>query len=128
MPDDPQYETITRPSETEYTHSRLTHPFQFAKVKLRLEPLSEDVALEFVNGIENSAIPAAWIDGIKRGIQEAAPMGVLNGGPVVGCRVVLLGTAHHEVDSSAQAFCEAAREAFWRGMRAAGPKFVRPPP
>src|SRR5437667_12288060 len=117
------YETITRAVEVDFTHKkRIGNGGEFAKVRLRLEPLPSGSGLQFINEVTDDVIPAEWIGGIQEGIQEASRTGILAGYPVVDLRVTLLTGAYHDMDSNWRTFNLAAQRAFWDGMRKAGPK------
>ncbi len=57
---------------------------------------------------------------------DAAHSGILGGYPVIDWKVTLLGAQRHEVDSSALAFENAARQAFYEAMAAAEPVLLQP--
>ena len=121
-------ETITSPAEVTYVHKRIdstdgivTHA-EFAVVSLRLEPLSNDRGLEFVNA--SKYLLAEHISGAEAGVRAAAEKGVINGGNVVGIRAVLLDGIYHDVDSNSATFMLAAREAFWEAMHKGSPKLI----
>jgi elongation factor G len=112
-------ETIRATSNEEYTHKKQTGGSgQYAKVKLRAEPLPEESELdfEFVNEIKGGAIPKEFIAAVEKGCREAFETGPLAGYPLTKVRVAVWDGGYHEVDSSEMAFkiCAAvcAREAF----------------
>ena len=117
-----KYETITRTVEVDFSHKKLIGAAgEFARVKLRLEPLPTGSGLQFVNEAPAGLIPSEWIGGVEEGIREACRTGVVSGHPVTDLRVTLVAGAYHEVDSNWRTFSLAARGALWDGMRKAGP-------
>jgi elongation factor G len=118
-------ETITRTVEVDFAHKKLIGSAgEFAKVRLRLEPLPSGTGLQFMNDSTEDVIPAEWTGGIEEGIQHASRTGVLVGYPVVDLRVTLVGGAYHEMDSTWHSFSLAAQGAFWDGMRKAEPRIL----
>ena len=114
-------ETIRAIANEEYTHKKQTGGSgQYAKVKLRVEPIREDEDLdfEFVNEIRGGTIPKEFIPAVEKGSREAFETGPLAGYPLTKVRVVVWDGDYHDVDSSEMAFkiCSAycAREAFRR--------------
>jgi elongation factor G len=125
MPDTPYRETISRTAEADYSHMRQTGGSgEYARIKLRLQPLDRGTGFEYANEVIGNAIPKRFFESVERGVFEAAKVGILNGGPVVDCRVTFFDGAYHDVDSSDHAFFIAAQEAFGRAMRSAGPKLL----
>jgi elongation factor G len=120
-------EAITRRAEVDYTHKRLTGSAgEFARVRLVVEPNPLGDACMFRNHLDADALPAAYVAGTERGVQEAQAAGVLAGLPVVRLRVFLVDAAWHDVDSSALAFELAARTALRDAMLKAGPVVLEP--
>ena len=118
-------ETISHTAEAEFTHKKiLGGGGEFAKVVIRLEPLERGAGIEFVNLLPFGAIRDADVEGVEEGIRSAARTGVLYGYPVVDFRATLLDGAYHRADSNPHTFSLAAREAFWKAMRNAGPKVL----
>jgi elongation factor G len=125
------FETITRTVEVSSVHKKIIEggsaPLrgEFAKVTIRLEPLSRGTGIQFVNGAPPGSVPEEMIGGVEEGIREAAKSGVLEGHPVVDFKATLLNGAYHEVDSNWHTFSLAAQSAFWDGQRKAGPRLLR---
>jgi elongation factor G len=119
-------ETITRTVEVDFTHKKqIGDGGEFARVRLRLEPLPSGAGLQFANELpDNNLIRAEWISGIQEGIQQASKTGVVAGHPVVDLRVTLLSGTYHDSDSNWRTFSLAAQGAFWDGMRKAGAKIL----
>jgi len=113
-------ERLAAPVEVDFTHKRQTgFEGQFARVKLRFEPLEEDAGFVFESRISGGAVPAEFIPAVEHGLQMARQNGVLAGYPVSDFRAVLVDGAYHDRDSSPLAFEIAARGAF-RELKRAG--------
>ncbi len=120
-------ETITRTAEVDYTHKKQTGGAgQFARVKLRFEPLPPGSGFVFENAVVGGAVPKEFVPGVEKGLRASAETGVLAGFPVIDLKVTLVDGAYHEVDSSVLAFEIAARAAFKEGVMKAAPKLLEP--
>ena len=120
-------ETITRVLETSYTHKKQTGGAgQFARIKVRFEPLPTGAGREFESKVTGGSVPKEFIPGVEKGIMGAADGGVIAGFPVIDFRATLLDGASHDVDSSVMAFEIAARAIFRDGMARAGPRLMEP--
>jgi elongation factor G len=120
-------ETITRTAEVDYTHKKQTGGAgQFARVKLRFEPLPPGSGFAFGNEVVGGTVPKEYVPGVEKGLKASTETGVLAGFPVIDLKVVLFDGAYHDVDSSALAFEIAARAAFKDGVMKAGPKLLEP--
>jgi elongation factor G len=127
MSKSPYRETISRMAVADYSHKKILGDSgrgEYARVKLRLEPLNQGDGLMFTSEIASDVLLPQWIQSVKKGVLDAAKTGVLNGGQVVGCRVTLFDGVRHDIDSSDTAFYQAAQEAFWQALRKAGPKLL----
>ncbi len=120
-------ETITRLLETAYTHKKQTGGAgQFARIKVRFEPLPIGAGREFESKVVGGSVPREFIPGVEKGIMGAAEAGVIAGFPVIDFKATLLDGASHDVDSSVMAFEIAARAIFREGMVRAGPRLMEP--
>jgi len=120
-------ETITRAAEVDYTHKKQTGGSgQYARVKLRFEPLAPGSGFEFENEVVGGSVPKEYVPGVEKGLRGSLENGVLAGFPVIDFKAQLIDGAYHEVDSSALAFEIAARAAFKEGMMKAAPKLLEP--
>ena len=120
-------ETITKVAEHDYTHKKQSGGSgQFARVKLRFEPLAAGGGYEFDNEVVGGSVPKEYVPGVEKGLDSARNSGILAGFPVIDFKVALIDGAYHEVDSSALAFEIAARAAFKEGIAKAGPKLLEP--
>jgi len=122
-------ETITKKVEIDYTHKKQSGGSgQFAKVKIRFEPLPDDSKDNFVfeSEVVGGRVPKEFIPGVEKGLKSAKETGFLAGFPVVRLKTALLDGAYHDVDSSVLAFEIAARSAFREAMEKAGPIILEP--
>ena len=120
-------ETITRPSEVDYTHKKQSGGSgQFARVKIRFEPMPAGSGFEFENDVVGGSVPKEYIPGVEKGLKGSLENGVLAGFPVIDLKATLYDGAYHDVDSSALAFEIAARAAFKEGIQKAAPKLLEP--
>ncbi len=120
-------ETITKPCDIEYTHKKQSGGAgQFAKVKIKFEPMEGYTGFEFNNTVVGGNVPKEYIPGVEKGLRSAMDAGVLAGYPVTGVKCTLYDGAYHEVDSNVMCFEIAARAAFREGMRQADAKLLEP--
>ena len=120
-------ETITKPCDIEYTHKKQSGGAgQFAKVKIKFEPMEGYTGFEFNNTVVGGNVPKEYIPGVEKGLRSAMDSGVLAGYPVTGVKCTLYDGAYHEVDSNVMCFEIAARAAFREGMRQADAKLLEP--
>ncbi len=120
-------ETISKSVEVDYTHRKQTGGSgQFARVKIRFEPLASGSGFQFESKVTGGNVPKEFIPGVKKGLQGAIQSGVISGYPVTDFKAVLFDGAAHDVDSSVLAFEIAARAAFRDGMAKAAPKLLEP--
>jgi len=99
---------------------------QFARVRLRLEPVAGSAAatVAFLAGDEQ--IPREFRQAVQEGIESAASAGVLAGYPVVGVRVLVVGGGCDASSSSDGAFSAAGARAFRLGAERAGIHLLEP--
>ncbi len=120
-------ETITTEADVDYTHKKQSGGSgQFARVKVKFEPMEGFDGFEFVNTVVGGNVPKEYIPGVEKGIKSAMEVGILAGYPVSGIKATLYDGAYHDVDSSVLAFEIAARAAFREGMGKAAPKLLEP--
>ena len=120
-------ETITRPSDVDYTHKKQSGGAgQFARVKMTISPGESGTGFIFENKIVGGAIPKEYIPGVEKGIASVLDNGVLAGFPLLDIKVVLHDGAFHDVDSSVMAFEIAGRAAFREAAQSAAPKLLEP--
>ena len=120
-------ETITKPSDVDYTHKKQSGGAgQFARVKIRFEPGESGSGYEFINQIKGGNIPTEFIPGVKKGLIAQQQAGVMTGFPCIDFKATLYDGAFHDVDSNVLAFEIAARAAFREGISKANPVLLEP--
>ena len=120
-------ETISRETDVDYTHKKQTGGSgQFARIKMRLEPLEPGEGRKFESAVVGGNIPKEYIPGIEKGVMSVADGGVLAGFPMIDFKVTVTDGAYHEVDSSVMAFEIAGRAAFREAVMQAKPKLLEP--
>ena len=120
-------ETISQVCEIDYTHKKQSGGSgQFARVKLRFEPMETGFGYAFENTVVGGNVPKEYIPGVEKGLKSALETGVMAGFPCTDLKITLFDGAYHDVDSSTMAFEIAARAAFKEGMQKAKPKLLEP--
>ena len=120
-------ETIRQSAEADYTHKKQTGGSgQYARVKLRVEPLPPGSEFEFVNEIFGGSIPKEFIPAVEKGVVEALEHGILAGYPMSDVKVSVFDGAYHEVDSSEMAFKICSSICFKEAARKARPVLLEP--
>ncbi len=118
-------ETIGQRVEFNYTHKKQTGGSgQYGRVAGYAEPFDGD--FEFADEIKGGAIPREFIPSCEKGFKSMIAKSPRLGVPVVGLRVALNDGQSHAVDSSDNAFQEAARGAFREFFTRAKPKILEP--
>src|SRR6266567_1279980 len=65
-------ETITRIAEIDYTHKKQTGGAgQFARVKIRFEPLPPGSGFVFENSVIGGAVPKEYVPGVEKGLRAS---------------------------------------------------------
>ena len=127
VPKVPYRETITKPSDGEYTHKKQTGGHgQYGRVVLKIRPLERGEKYSFENIIKGGSISRGYIPGVEKGIQEAMESGNLAGYPVVDLAATITDGKEHPVDSSEMAFRLAAKGALLQAMETAGSVLLEP--
>jgi len=120
-------ETITKTIEHDYTHKKQTGGSgQFAKVKIRFEPLAPGSGFVFENEVVGGTVPKEYIPGVEKGLKLAKESGVIAGFPMIDFKASLIDGQYHDVDSNVMTFDIAARACFREGIPKAGPKLLEP--
>lgn len=105
-------ESISQKSSFDYTHKKQTGGAgQYGRVCGLIEPFHQG-DFEFVDDIKGGVIPNEYIPSCEKGFVQALQKGPLVGFPIVGVRVTLNDGNYHPVDSSDNAFQQAAFGAF----------------
>ena len=120
-------ETITKKCNVDYTHKKQSGGAgQFARLKIKFEPLEQGSGYEFVNQIKGGVIPTEYIPGVEKGLKAQQQTGIVAGFPTIDFRATLYDGNHHDVDSSVLAFEIASRAAFREGIAKAEPALLEP--
>jgi elongation factor G len=126
LPRIPYKETIRKASTSHgrYKHQSGGHG-AFGDVYLEIKPRARGEGFEFHETIVGGVVPKQYIPGVEMGVREYLVQGPL-GFPVVDVDVTLTNGSYHSVDSSEQAFKQAARIAMTDGMRNCQPTLLEP--
>ena len=126
LPQVPYKETIRKntSSHGRYKHQSGGHG-QFGDVYLDIQPLPRGTGFNFSESIVGGVVPKQYIPGVETGVREYLEHGPL-GFPVVDVAVTLTNGSYHAVDSSEQAFKQAARVAMQEGMSKCEPVLLEP--
>ncbi|MGK7908296.1 MAG: elongation factor G [Synechococcus sp.] len=120
-------ETIRKPRQS--AHGRYKRQSgghgQFGDVYLDIQPLPRGQGNAFAQTIVGGVVPKQYIPGVETGVNEYLQHGPL-GFPVVDVAVTLKDGSYHSVDSSEQAFKQAARLALQEGMPQCEPLLLEP--
>lgn len=127
VPQIPYKETIRRPANN--VHGRYKRQTgghgQFGDVYIDIQPLPRGEGFNFTEKIVGGVVPKQYIPGVEMGVREFLHHGPL-GFPVVDVAVTLTNGSYHTVDSSEQAFKQAARIAMQEGMNKCEPSLLEP--
>ncbi len=126
LPRIPYKETIRKNTSAHgrYKHQSGGHG-QFGDVYLEIQPLTRGEGFYFHQSIIGGVVPKQYIPGVEIGVRESLAQGPL-GFPVVDVGVTLTNGSYHSVDSSEQAFKQAARVAMQTGMVNCSPVLLEP--
>ncbi len=120
-------ETLTKPTDVDYTHKKQTGGSgQFARVKMTVAPAEAGEGFVFENTVVGGNIPKEYIPGVEKGVQSVLESGIIAGFPILDVKVTLTDGAYHDVDSSVMAFEIAGRAAFREAAQKAAPKLLEP--
>ena len=127
LPQVPYKETIRKTVAS--VHGRYKHQSgghgQFGDVFLEIKPLPRGTGFNFNETIVGGVVPKQYISGVEMGVREFLTHGPL-GFPIVDLAVTLTNGSYHNVDSSEQAFKQAARLAMQTGIAQAEPTLLEP--
>jgi elongation factor G len=125
MPQVAYREAITQRADFNYTHKKQTGGSgQYGRVAGFIEPIDTDY--EFVNSIKGGVIPSEFIPSCDKGFKKAKERGTLIGFPIVNIRCAINDGQTHPVDSSDNAFQQAALFAFREAYEKAKPCILEP--
>ena len=152
----PYRETITKVNHADYRHKKQSGGAgQFGEVHLIVEPYTEgmpdpvvykfggqvfkmniksreEIDLEwggklvFLNSVVGGAIDMRFMPAILKGVMERMEQGPLTGSYARDVRVIVYDGKMHPVDSNELSFMLAARNAFSKAFKDAGPKVLEP--
>ncbi len=126
LPQVPYKETIR---EGHKVHGRYKHQTgghgAFGDVYLDIKPKARGEGFDFHQTIVGGVVPKQYIPGVEMGVREYLDHGPL-GFPVVDVDITLTDGSYHSVDSSEQAFKQAARIAMSDGMPLCHPVLLEP--
>jgi len=127
LPRVPYKETIRKAGKE--IHGRYKHQTgghgQFGDVYLDIQPLGRGEGFSFDQKIVGGVVPRQYIPSVETGVREYLHQGPL-GFPVVDVSVTLTNGSYHAVDSSDQAFKQAARIAMQEGLPKCEPVLLEP--
>lgn len=126
LPQVPYKETIRQSTKIHgrYKHQTGGHG-AFGDVYLEIKPVERGSGFAFHETIVGGVVPKQYIPGVETGVREFLAQGPL-GFPVVDIQVTLTDGSYHNVDSSEQAFKQAARIAMTEGMPKCEPILLEP--
>lgn len=127
MPQVAYKETIRKPTTS--VHGRYKHQSgghgQFGDIYIDIQPLNRGEGFHFNDTIVGGVVPKQYIPSVEHGVREFLSHGPL-GFPVVDVAVTLTHGSYHSVDSSDQAFKQAARIAMQTGLPKCAPALLEP--
>jgi elongation factor G len=119
-------ETIRRGAKQHGRHKRQTGGHgQFGDVHIDIKPLPRGSGIEFEERVVGGSVPRQYIPGVEAGVRDYMKQGPM-GFPVVDVSVTLTDGSYHSVDSSEQAFRQAARIALSEAMPKCEPVLLEP--
>lgn len=120
-------ETICKMAEAEGKYIRqIGGTGNYAHCRLRVEPNEPGTSCEFINNVEDGALPGDYIKAIAQGVHDAMKLGILAGDPMVDLKVTLFNGSYHAVDSNEMAFELAGSMAFKEAAKKAYPVLLEP--
>jgi elongation factor G len=120
-------EAITKKAEAGGSFVRQTGgQSQFARVRIRVEPLEGPEHFEFVDATAVASIRPEFVSAVERGIRDSLQVGVLAGYEILNVRATLVEATEHEEESTELAFENAARVGFEEAVLKAGPVILEP--
>ncbi len=123
----PYKETIRKSANK--IHGRYKHQSgghgAFGDVYIDIKPLTRGEGFQFHQTIVGGVVPKQYIPGVEMGVREYLQKGPL-GFPLVDLDVTLIDGSYHSVDSSEQAFKQAARLAMTEGIPSCDPILLEP--
>jgi len=100
---------------------------KFAEIEVYIGPAEDHIkGLQFISEVRGGNIPREFIPSVEKGFANAMFNGPLAGFPVDSLKVRLVDGSFHSVDSDQLSFEIAARQAFKKASRDAGPIMMEP--
>jgi len=119
-------ETVSQSTTFDYTHKKQTGGAgQYGRVCGILEP-NHEADYEFVDEIKGGVIPIEYIPSCDKGFKACMSKGSLIGFPINGVKITINDGNYHPVDSSDNAFQQAAIGAFREAYQKAKPVILEP--
>jgi elongation factor G len=126
LPEVPYKETIRKTTSVHGRFKRQTGGHgQFGDVHVDIRPQPRGAGFTFEDKIHGGHVPKQYIPAVESGIKDYMVRGPL-GFPVVDFAVILTDGSYHAVDSSEQAFKQAARIAMTEGLPQCNPVLLEP--
>ena len=125
-PQVPYQETIRKSTSQHARFKRQTGGHgQFGDVHIDIKPLPRGSGFAFDSTVVGGSVPRQFIPAVEAGVKDYLRRGPL-GFPVVDVAVTLTDGQYHSVDSSDQAFKQAARIGMTEGMAKCEPVLLEP--
>jgi elongation factor G len=119
-------ESISQAADFDYTHKKQTGGAgQFGRIMGTIEPFHEQDFV-FEETVKGGNIPGEYIPSCEKGFRACLSKGSLIGFPIVGVKVILKDGTYHSVDSSDNAFQQAAIGAFRSTYNRCKPVILEP--
>lgn len=99
---------------------------QYAKVDLRISPVTPSEGIIFSSLVPDTEVPQQFISALEQGITEASSGGQLSGYPLMGIKAEVVSIAFREEDSTEMAFKIAGVTAFKNACLKASPVLLEP--
>lgn len=120
-------EAITSSANAEAVFQReIQGQEQFAKCKIKLEPIDHATGFEFVNKVEQKGFPQNFFGAIEKGCKDSMEIGGLIGSQVLGVRCTLESAEYVQETSTETAFKVASSIAFREAYKKAEAKVLEP--
>ena len=99
---------------------------QFARVRLRVEPLPEDQSVEIENQLEAGTLSHELVEVIEEAVRNESTGGGMLGYPLMRVRLVILDVESREGETTDVALLAAASHAVHQGLNQAGIALLEP--
>ena len=120
-------ETISKECTGEGTFEQnVGNKKQFGHVLVTVRPLSCGSGVSFINGIDESVVPTAFVAAIERGVRGSVDAGPLIGYPLTDVEIELVGGSYSESESTEMAFGVAAAIALQKAVHQGEPVLLEP--